>query len=75
MAASYQIKGLSLLLYAAALIPHGIFEFPALFIAFCIRPVSVPQCNCSRPRQRGDCAFFPTIRALLQVFLLIVIPC
>ena len=25
MAASYQIKGLSLLLYAAALIPHGIF--------------------------------------------------
>lgn len=58
MAASYQIKGLSLLLYAAALIPHGIFEFPALFIAFASGLVSVPQCNCSRPRQRGDCAFF-----------------
>ena len=33
MAALYQTEGISMLLYAAALIPHGIFELPALMLS------------------------------------------
>ena len=74
MAASYQIKGLSLLLYAAALIPHGIFEFPALFIAFASGLYLCHNATAHVLGKEGTAPFFPTIRALLQVFLLIVIP-
>lgn len=34
LAAYYQVSGTSMLLFAAGILPHGIFEIPALLIAF-----------------------------------------
>ena len=74
MAASYQIKGLSLLLYAATLLHHGIFEFPALFIAFASGLYLCHNVTAHVLGKEGIAPFLPAVRSLLQVFLLIVIP-
>ena len=56
------------------MLPHGIFEFPALFIAFASGLYLCHNVTAHVLGKEGTAPFLPAVRSLLQVFLLIVIP-
>lgn len=74
VAALYQTNGISLLIFFTGLLPHGIFEFPALMIAFgegLYLCAYVTQCIRRRP---GLPAASETVIDLGRVYITVVVP-
>lgn len=75
MAAYYQVNGQSLLLLAVGIVPHGIFEIPALLIAFAC---GLYLCRELTRRILGRQEAFPPLSnvflSIVRVYLTLVIP-
>jgi stage II sporulation protein M len=74
MASNYLTRGLSIVLYLAALIPHGIFEFPALVIGI---GCGLFLCRSITDRvlgKKGLPPFSSCILRIAQAFLFLVTP-
>ena len=74
LGAMYQKQGLSLLLYAAALVPHGIFEIPALLVAFAC---GLYLCRTVTRTLLGRETAMPLPQALLslvRVYVAVIVP-
>ncbi len=74
LTASYQVSGRSMLLLAAGLIPHGIFEIPALLIAFaCGLYLCRGMTDLIRSKE-GAPQFNELVLPLLRTYLTIIAP-
>lgn len=74
MAAWYVAEGISPLVYFAALIPHAIFELPALFLAF---GMGLYACGQLTRRCRGDksaLSLWDCLVLMSRMLLLVLIP-
>jgi len=74
MAAYYIHNDISLLVYLAALVPHGIFELPTMVLCFTL---ALHLCRSMTQQSRKpelSKAFGPTLKNILRVHLLCVIP-
>lgn len=74
MASWYLAEGISLPVYFSALLPHGIFEFPALFLAF---GMGLYICGQLTRRCRGDRSAHGLWNCLVlasQMLFLVLIP-
>lgn len=74
MAAYYVAEGHSMLLYLAALIPHGIFELPALVLSFA---AGLFLCGQITRRIRHDETAWPLsqcVTLVSQTFLFLILP-
>jgi stage II sporulation protein M len=73
LAAYYMTHGYSLALYLAALLPHGIFELPALVLAFA---AGLYLCGdlTRRCRRQQTAPFALTAANLSRVYLLLITP-
>ena len=67
LAAYYSFNGVSMALYFAALIPHGIFEFPALILAFAM---GLYICGQVTRRLRHDETALPLGECVYQILRL-----
>ena len=67
LAAYYSFNGVSMALYFAALIPHGIFEFPALILAFAM---GLYVCGQVTRRLRHDETALPLGECVMQILRL-----
>lgn len=72
-AAHYVRNGLSMLLYVAALLPHGIFELPALVIAIALGMYLCKSIN-HYVRHNPKGVMLPLMQNILRVMLLRVVP-
>ncbi len=72
-AADYVRNGVSLLIYLAALIPHGIFELPALVIAIALGMHLCKQIN-DYVRHNPKGVMVPLMKNILRVLLMRVVP-
>lgn len=70
LAAHYAVNGISILAYLAALVPHGIFEFPALILAFAM---GLYVCGQLTRRCRHDASALPLGDCLLLILRLLVL--
>lgn len=74
LGAYYAANGISMLAYLAALLPHGVFELPALILAF---GMGLYVCGQLTRRCRGDQESMGVLDCLLQIsrlLLLVLIP-
>lgn len=74
---SYIVSSQSLLLFAAGLIPHGIFEIPALLIAFACGLYlchEVTQRLSKSTSNKERTPLVETILSIMRVYLTIVVP-
>ncbi len=74
MAAMYQINGISMTVFFAALIPHGIFELPALVLSIACGIYLCLQVNRAILRSPNRPPLLETFCDLLRVMLLLVAP-
>jgi len=70
LAAYYVTNGISMLVYLAALIPHGIFEFPALILAFAM---GLYVCGQLSRRCRQDETAVPLAECMLLILRLLAL--
>ena len=73
MAAYYTAHGYSLLVYLAALLPHGVLELPAMVISFA---AGLYLCGdlTRRLRKQQTAPFLQTAAQLSRVYLLLILP-
>lgn len=72
-AAYYLNNGMSMLYYFAAIVPHGIFEIPALVIAIALGLFLCGRIN-DFVRHNTKGVMLPAMKNILRVFLLRVVP-
>lgn len=73
LAAYYVAHGYSLTLYLAALLPHGVFELPALVLSFAAGLYLCADLT-RRCRKKPSPPFLQTAAQLSRVYLLLVVP-
>lgn len=75
MAAYYQVNGQSLLLLAVGIVPHGIFEIPALLIAFACGLYLCKELtgHIMRPEEHPQ-PLSEVFLAVVRVYLTIILP-
>ena len=73
MGAYYSAHGYSLLVYLAALLPHGVFELPAMVVSFA---VGLYLCGdlTRRLRKQQTTPFLQTAGQLSRIYLLLILP-
>lgn len=74
LAAWYVSEGVSILLYFAALIPHGIFELPALVLAFAMGLYVCGQLTRRCRRDQSALRFWDCLVLISRMLLLVQIP-
>ncbi len=74
LAALYRQAGLGLGLYLLGVLPHGIFELPALILS-CAMGLLLCRTGTERLRRREDAApFLPRVMDCLRAFALLAVP-
>ena len=74
MAAYYVASGHSLLMYALAILPHGIFEIPALVLSFSLGLYLCRQVSGRLRSLSTAMPLFLCLRQISRVLLLLVVP-
>ena len=74
MTASYIGNGQSMLLLAAGIVPHGIFEFPALFLSFACGLYLCHEMTALIRHQENRTPLPETLISLVRVFVLVILP-
>ena len=74
LTAYYQVSGQSMLLLAAGILPHGIFEIPALLIAFACGLYLCRGMNDLLRGRQEELSFNALVLPLLRVYLTVVAP-
>lgn len=74
LAAYYAAGGLSMLGYLAALLPHGLFEFPALVLAFAMGLYVCGQLTRRCRHDQAALGFLDCVLRISRLLLLVLLP-